>query len=52
MYKQLGAEDLGYILSCGRDFSLSSGYSENIHLDRTKTIMEGASFCDFRYRKN
>ncbi len=52
MYKQLGAEDLGYILSCGRDFSLSSGYSENINLNRTKTIMEGKDFCDFRYHKN
>tara|TARA_Y100001970_G_scaffold253095_1_gene327498 strand:- start:1825 stop:2814 length:990 start_codon:yes stop_codon:yes gene_type:complete len=52
MYKQLGAEDLGYILSCGRDFSLSSGYSEDIQLTRTKTIMEGADFCDFRYHKD
>ena len=52
MYKQLGAEDLGYILSCGRDFSLSSGYSEDIQLNRTKTIMEGADFCDFRYHKD
>ncbi|PZC40940.1 MAG: NADH pyrophosphatase NudC, Nudix superfamily [Chloroflexi bacterium] len=51
MYKQLGAPDLGYILSCGRDFSLSEGYSDKIHLSRSQTIMEGADFCDFRYSK-
>ena len=51
MYNELGAEDLGYILSCGRDFSLSEGYSDKIQLSRTQTIMQGAKFCDFRYKK-
>lgn len=50
MYRQMGAEDLGFILSCGRDFSLSEGYSADLHLERSQTIMQGAAFCDFRYR--
>jgi predicted hydrocarbon binding protein len=49
LFKSLGATDLGAIFSCGRDFALSQGYSEDIELNRTQTIMEGASFCDFRY---
>ncbi|MEX1022665.1 MAG: L-2-amino-thiazoline-4-carboxylic acid hydrolase [Dehalococcoidia bacterium] len=50
MYRAMGAEDLGFLLSCQRDFSLSEGYSEDLHLERRQTIMQGAPFCDFRYR--
>ena len=50
MYRRMGAEDLGFILSCSRDFALSEGYSDALHLDRRQTIMQGATFCDFRYR--
>jgi len=50
MYRRMGAEDLGFILSCSRDFALSEGYSDALHLERTQTIMQGASHCDFRYR--
>jgi len=49
LYDRLGAHDLGFVLSCGRDFSLSEGYSNRLHLVRTQTIMQGAAFCDFRY---
>lgn len=50
MYRRMGAADLGFLLSCQRDFSLSEGYSEGLHLQRTQTIMQGAAYCDFRYR--
>ncbi len=50
MYRRMGAEDLGFILSCARDFSLSEGYSPDLHLERTQTVMQGAPYCDFRYR--
>ena len=49
LYQQLGARDLGFLLSCNRDFTLSEGYSSRLRLRRTQTIMEGAAFCDFRY---
>jgi hypothetical protein len=50
MYERLGARDLGVLLSCGRDFTLSEGYSSELELTRTQTIMQGAAYCDFRYR--
>ncbi len=50
MYRRMGAADLGFLLSCSRDFALSEGYSDGLHLDRTQTIMQGAAHCDFRYR--
>jgi fumarate reductase iron-sulfur subunit len=49
MYKELGIPDLGVLLSCGRDLALIEGFNPKIQFTRTKTIMEGASFCDFRY---
>ncbi len=50
MYRRMGAADLGFLLSCSRDFALSEGYSDGLHLERTQTIMQGAAYCDFRYR--
>jgi len=50
MYERLGARDLGFVLSCGRDYTLSEGYSSDLELVRTQTIMQGAPYCDFRYR--
>ncbi len=49
LYQRLGARDLGSVLSCARDFSLSEGYSPHLKLERTQTIMQGAAYCDFRY---
>ncbi|HWU41376.1 MAG TPA: L-2-amino-thiazoline-4-carboxylic acid hydrolase [Candidatus Acidoferrum sp.] len=50
MYRALGIPELGSVLSCGRDFSLGEGFNPNLKLTRIQTIMEGAPFCDFRYR--
>ena len=49
MYKKQGMEEYGLLLSCGRDFALIEGFNPKINLTRTKTIMEGADYCDFRY---
>ena len=49
MYKELGMEDLGYALSCARDFALVEGFNPDIELERTQTLMEGADRCDFRF---
>ena len=51
MYRALGLADLGSSLSCQRDFSLVEGFSPDITLERTQTLMEGAAFCDFRFRR-
>ena len=49
MYRELGLEDLGYLMSCGRDFALIEGFNPKITFTRTQTIMEGADHCDFRF---
>ncbi|MDA1258298.1 MAG: L-2-amino-thiazoline-4-carboxylic acid hydrolase [Chloroflexi bacterium] len=49
MYRELGMQDLGFIFSCGRDFNFPLGYNKNMKLTRTQTIMQGDSFCNFRY---
>ena len=49
MYKELGIEEWGFTLSCGRDFALVEGFNPKIKLERTQTIMEGADHCDFRF---
>lgn len=51
MYRRLGLEDLGSTLSCLRDFALAEGFSPDIQLERTQTLMQGAPFCDFRFRR-
>jgi len=50
MYRALGLADFGGSLSCQRDFALIDGFNPSITLQRTQTLMEGASHCDFRFR--
>jgi hypothetical protein len=49
IYEKLGVKELGCILSCIRDFYFLEGFNSRIKLKRTKTIMEGGDYCDFRY---
>lgn len=49
MYRELGIAELGAVLSCNRDKAFCIGFNPDIRLTRTKTIMEGADHCDFRY---
>jgi hypothetical protein len=51
MYRQLSIPELGDLLSCGRDRALIEGFNTDVELTRSQTIMEGAPFCDFRYRR-
>jgi len=48
-YKELGAPELGFLLTCSADFPMAEGFGPDIQLTRTQTIMQGASHCDFRY---
>lgn len=50
MYKEMGLQEIGHLLSCNRDAAFCAGYSKDMRLTRTQTIMEGAPYCDFRYR--
>lgn len=49
-YKEMGVPDLGFLLSCSRDFALTGGISHKLSLFRTRTIMQGDTRCDFRFR--
>ncbi len=50
MYNALGIPELGEVFSCNRDFALIEGFNDKAELTRTRTIMQGAPHCDFRYR--
>lgn len=48
-YKAMGLGEIGHLLSCNRDGAFCEGYDPQLKLERTQTIMQGASHCNFRY---
>jgi hypothetical protein len=50
-YRELGEPELGFLLVCSSDFPFAEGFGPDIKLTLTQTIMQGASHCDFRYRR-
>jgi hypothetical protein len=50
-YQALGLPELGALFHCSRDFAMAKGFSGSITLQRTQTLMQGASHCDFRFSK-
>jgi hypothetical protein len=51
LYRSLGIEELGSILSCGRDATFIEGFNGEIALERKHTILQGSPACDFRFSK-
>ena len=49
-YKAMGLGGIGHLLSCNRDGAFCEGYDPKLKLERSQTIMQGASHCDFKYR--
>lgn len=49
-YQELGAPELGFLLTCSADFPFAEGFGSEVEFTRTQTIMQGADHCDFRYR--
>lgn len=49
MYREMGLGEIGHLLSCQRDGTFCEGYDPSLKLQRTQTIMQGASHCDFVY---
>jgi hypothetical protein len=49
-FRSLGEPELGALLLCKMDFDLAAVGNPEVELQRTQTIMEGASHCDFRYK--
>jgi len=52
MYREMGLAELGAVLSCNRDGAFCEGYDPKLKLERTQTLMGGASHCDFRYTRS
>jgi len=50
-FKSLGLPELGALFHCSRDFAMVEGFSPDLRLERTQTIMQGASHCDFRFSR-
>jgi len=50
-FKSLGLPELGALFHCSRDFAMVEGFSPDLKLERTQTIMQGASHCDFRFSR-
>ena len=48
-YKAMGLGEIGHLLSCNRDGAFREGYDPRLKLERSQTIMQGASHCDFKY---
>jgi hypothetical protein len=44
-----GLGEIGQLLSYQRDGTFCEGYDARIKLERTQTIMQGATHCDFDY---
>ncbi len=51
LYRALGVPELGAVFSCNRDAALIEGFNPGVEFTRTQTLMQGAPFCDFRYRR-
>ncbi len=51
LYEALGIPELGAVLSCNRDAAFIEGFNPDVQFSRTQTIMQGASYCDFRYSR-
>ena len=49
MYRDMGLGEIGHLLSCQRDGTFCEGYDTRLKLERTQTIMQGATHCDFDY---
>jgi fumarylacetoacetate (FAA) hydrolase family protein len=52
MYREMGLEAIGDLLSCNRDGTFVEGYNPAITMERDQTIMQGHARCTFRYRMN
>ena len=49
VFKEMNATDLGYVLHCQPDFAYAQACNPHIKLRRTKTLMQGDSYCDHTF---
>lgn len=49
-FRALGEPELGTLLMCSTDIDIAAAGQGEVSFRRTQTIMNGAKYCDFRYR--
>lgn len=49
-FRALNEPELGALLACNTDFDIAAASGDEVTLERSQTIMQGAASCTFRYR--
>ncbi len=50
-FRKIGEPEIGALLTCGVDFAVERKLRPEWEFRRTQTRMQGAPFCDFRWRR-
>ena len=50
-FRKIGEPEIGALLTCGVDFAVERSLRPEWEFRRTQTRMQGAPFCDFRWRR-
>jgi len=48
-FRKIGEPEIGALMTCGVDFAVEKKLRPNWEFRRTQTLMQGASYCDFRW---
>lgn len=48
-FREIGAEEIGYWLVCHPDYAYCQGFNPHISMIRSKTLMQGESYCNHRW---
>lgn len=49
-FKALNEREFGAMITCEADIPMMETFTSTVTMERTQTIMKGASHCDFRWR--
>jgi len=50
-FREIGEPEIGALLTCGVDFAAEAKLRPDWEFARTQTRMQGAAFCDFRWKR-
>ena len=50
-FRAIGEPEIGALMTCGVDFAAEGRIRPDWEFKRSQTRMQGADFCDFRWRK-
>tara|TARA_A100001037_G_C15121167_1_gene623909 strand:- start:306 stop:752 length:447 start_codon:yes stop_codon:yes gene_type:complete len=51
-FRRIGEPEIGALMTCGVDIPAEAHMRPGWTFERTQTCMQGATHCDFRWRKN